>query len=60
MSTQNQIQELSNIEIEHVNGGIAPILGGLVWGLGYIGALQVAADFGRGLGSGLYDAIHYR
>lgn len=49
------MRELSVSEINDVNGAILPAL---MWGLGYVGALQVAADFGAGLGSGLYDVIH--
>ncbi|MEG3766773.1 hypothetical protein [Alteromonas sp. 14N.309.X.WAT.G.H12] len=49
------MKELSTSEIRCINGAMLPAL---MWGLGYVGALQVAADFGAGLGSGLYDVIH--
>jgi len=47
--------ELNANQVNQVNGGILP---GLLWGLGYIGALQVASDFGAGLGRGFYDYTH--
>lgn len=53
-----KIIELNSNEIDDISGGIAPLLAGILWGASYIGALQVAADFGAGLGAGLYDAIH--
>lgn len=52
------IQELSIQEIESASGGVAHILTAMLVGAGYLGALQVAADFGAGLGSGFYDATH--
>ena len=49
------MRELSVKEMENVDGAV---LGAVIWGLGYIGALLVAADIGAGIGIGLYDAIH--
>lgn len=49
------MRELSISEIDEINGALLPAV---LWGLGYVGALQVAADFGAGLGNGLYDVIH--
>lgn len=58
MKKDMELKQLTAEDIECIDGGVAPILAGLLWGGGYIGALQVAADFGRGLGIGLYDGIH--
>ena len=52
------MQELTMHELDTVSGGVGPILTAMLFTAGYIGALQVAADFGAGLGSGLYDATH--
>lgn len=52
------MQELTMHELENFSGGIGPILTAMLFTAGYIGAFQVAADFGAGLGSGLYDATH--
>jgi hypothetical protein len=52
------INELNTNEIAEVNGGVAFLLPAILYGAGYIGALQVAADIGAGLGAGFYDATH--
>lgn len=55
MEKELAVVELNADEIDAVSGGI---IGPVLWGLSYIGALQVAADFGAGLGRGFYDATH--
>lgn len=52
------MQELTIHELDNISGGIGPILTAMLFTAGYIGALQVAADFGAGLRAGLYDATH--
>lgn len=57
---KTEIKYLNEDELNEVNGGVAPIviLEAVLWGLGYIGAIDVAMDIGSGLGDGLYDALN--
>lgn len=48
---------LNEGELDSVSGG-HPFLVGLGAVASYIAILDVAADFGAGLGAGIYDATH--
>ncbi len=51
------MQELTFEQVEEVSGGTpAHVVIGAV--AGYMAIIDYAIDFGHGLGSGLYDALH--
>jgi hypothetical protein len=51
-----QMKEINSIQLSEVHGGwIVPAGRLIIGGLGYIGALDVAYDFGRGLVDGFYS-----
>lgn len=54
------MRELNSEELENVSGAAwgAAVLGGAMFALSYIGGLGTAQSFGRGIGIGLYDALH--
>lgn len=52
------MQELSFEQVEDVSGGLHPFWHGVGIASGYLSIIDYSMDFGRGLGLGLYDAIH--
>lgn len=52
------MRELSQNELDNINGGVAwyVALGGAA---AYMAIIDYSMQFGAGLGSGLYDAIHH-
>ncbi|GAA6184883.1 class IIb bacteriocin, lactobin A/cerein 7B family [Aliiglaciecola sp. NS0011-25] len=54
------MRELNEMQLEDVNGGIAPIviLKGMVTLGGYMGLTATFSNFGTGFGYGIYDATH--
>lgn len=53
------MRKLNEEQLEEISGGFLPaVLGGALFAIGYVGALGTAQSFGKGLGMGLYDAMH--
>ncbi|MDO6692129.1 class IIb bacteriocin, lactobin A/cerein 7B family [Aliiglaciecola sp. 3_MG-2023] len=55
------MRELNEMQLEEVNGGVAPLIvafGAGMSAVGYINSLPGLMSFGRGLGFGWYDATH--
>ncbi|MGB1262788.1 MAG: hypothetical protein ACPG52_07770 [Cognaticolwellia sp.] len=53
----NEIRELDVNELKDVTGG-NPAYIAIAAGAGYLAILDSAWSFGKGLGAGMYDALH--